>query len=171
MEGKMPLLRSFKNFVMTQKTQLKEMARNKEYGIIFLYFLFIVLPIVVIFTFGIIKTIETGAFYWYKYYPKEEIPFAPKTLTYKRLQQEQDKEGLYHSLFEIVITNPAGNTNSDASVTITGIDITNTECEQGSETERLEINPGIATSTKRFLISCISKEHILDNGRLFGIIE
>src|SRR3989344_8436111 len=99
-----------------------------------------------------------------------EVKMPPKTITYKRLSQEKDADGLWRTLFEIAIVYPAGNTNPRATMMVSGI-YPNAECEEGSNRYTVEPYAGAATTTSKFLWSCLSKERILDNGHLFDIIE
>ena len=100
----------------------------------------------------------------------EKLNHTPKTITYKRLRQNKTEDELWRTLFEIEITNPAGNTNSNSLITMPSV-FHDAECERGSETTAAEISLGIATTTTKFLLDCTSKERILDNGNLFGIID
>lgn len=101
---------------------------------------------------------------------KKELNLSPKTLSYTRLEKnKKDEDGLYNNLFKITIIHPAGNTNPQ---NLMFFDLPPTAgCEMGSPTGVAEIGAGVATTTSDFLVSCVSKEPIIDNGRLFDIIN
>lgn len=96
--------------------------------------------------------------------------FLKKTLTYKVIGREITPGGLYRALFEINLTNPAGNTNTAAIIKTDLGGVSDVECSEGSRVDTIQPGVGVATSTQKWLVDCQSREQILDNGSLFSLI-
>lgn len=102
---------------------------------------------------------------------KEENFLPPKELTYHRLKNnEKNVDGLYRNLYEITILHPAGNTDPN-NIIVAPLSFQGAECTGGSERRDVEVGPGLATTTRKILFDCLSKEPILDNGNLFDVIN
>lgn len=167
---KLPYFASFKKMLMKRGGEIKDGWNNKEWGYLAAYFLLVAIFLIPAFGFILAGT-DNLISITKKYLPtKSQLPYEPKTLTYNRLEKnKKDSDNLYHNLFEIFIHNPGGNTDPRESFVIgLGKDV---ECEYGSETGLAEIGPGLASTTKRILMACVTKEPVLDNGKLFTIVN
>ena len=167
---KPPLYESFKLFGTSMKDQVKTAVQGKEWGWLTAYAVICLIALVVGIS-GVVTIVGNCISTWYKILPAPAVvdSMAPKTLNYNRLQKNEKVDGLYYNLFEVFVHNPGGNTDPIATVLLNlGQDA---ECSSGSQMEITEIGPGLASTTMRRLFECVTKDPMIDNGKLFDIVN
>ncbi len=167
--SKLPFYKSFKNFWINQFSQIRQAWENKELVWILFYIfaiLILIMPGIGYFVGGVDNLITTSR----KYIPIIfEAEYPPKKLSYELIKRNKTEEGLHRTLFKISIESYPGDKRNQ---TLYGINLgQDAECERGSDKFEAKILAGIATSTQEFLFDCLTKEPLLDNGKLFSIFE
>jgi len=166
---KLPLFGAFVDGIMSRVNEVKQAVYSKRWGFLTLY-LFVCAVILATGVAGVIALMGGARATLVEWFPAKAVSYAPKTLTYNRItKNEKNEEGLYRNLFELFIISPAGN-----SVPYAFIDkrfAQDVECVYGSETAQIELGVGLATTSKRLLADCLTKEPVIDSGKLFGIVD
>jgi|SRR3989344_3377117 len=160
---------AFESAVMRGFQEYKDALRQKKYGLFSLYTTAVFVSLILLAGALSAALMGIGTLFSFLGSFIPDKPYAPKTLSYHILERTKDEDGLHRTLFEVFIYNPPGNTNDGVFLILNfGMD---TECQTGSDTEVYQIAPGVASATKRRLFDCITREKIIDNGRLFSLGE
>lgn len=161
---KIPLFEEFTEFLTNIYKGAMKGFRDKRWGFLVVYII-VVITLLCTFLAGVIIAIDSGISHYKNLFPQKIENTTPqKTLIYKREDAMKDKDNLYHTSFTVSVQTPAGNPIQTDTVIR---NFENAECTFNSIGGITEFSAGIASTTKYYLFSCITKEPIIDTGDLF----
>lgn len=166
----LPHFSHIKEFVVTERKQLGIAFREGQWGWLAIHaticlFIFVVAISVTINAFSIMVSAVHNAMG--VLFPEQ--PTSPMTLVYERIDNGKNEDGLYSSVFNLYVHSPIGNTTDRYTLwnNLTG----EVECLLSGGDSISEAKGGIASSTALYKVSCVSRERIIDTGKLFTLIE
>lgn len=166
----LPLFETFEKIISSSVAAVKSAWVGKKRSLLVFYFAFICTSLGVI-LFGAIATVEAGWSAWHRMFPTSvQSTQPPKTLTYSIATTTKDKDGIYHTDFDIAIHVPAGN-NQETMTLYNNFPLKDSSCAlNSSPLQQSEFRGGLASTTYTYHASCVSREKIIDTGTLFQVV-
>ena len=168
--NKLPLFGTFEQTVTSGIAEIRQAWTTKKRYLLVLYFA-IILVLFGLFIFGAIATVDAGLSALHRILPAPvQSTQAPKTLSYTIATTTKDRDGIYHTDFNLAIHVPAG--NSQETMTLyNNFPLKDSSCTlNSSPLQQSEFRGGLASTTYIYYASCVSREKIIDTGTLFQVV-
>ena len=168
--NKLPLFGIFEQTVTSGIAEIRDAWGTKKRYLLVLYFV-LILVLFGLFIFGAIATVDAGLSAWHRILPTPvQSTQPPKTLSYAIATTTKDKDGLYHTDFDLAIHVPAGN-NQETMTLYNNFPLKDSTCALSSlPLQQSEFRGGLASTTYTYHASCVSREKIIDTGTLFQVV-
>ena len=168
--SKLPLFGTFEQTVTNGVAEIRQAWTTKKRHFL-IFYLILILVLLGLFILGAIATVDAGLSAWHRIFPAPIQSTQPaKTLSYSIATTTKDKDGLYHTDFDLAIHVPAGN-NQETMTLYNNFPLKDSSCTiNSSPLQQSEFRGGLASTTYTYHASCVSREKIIDTGTLFQVV-